>query len=236
VTADLATDPEARFEFLCEHGVLVETDDGVATTERYDAIRDIYHATYHDVDDEIFHGTIASLFDIPPEEAPERVAELGVTRAELIAYLALESHLDDVAPDLTLDRTAHVHLAAMVVGVSPVSPVPDAMPELTDDDYEAFLDEHPDAVVFVWKLHCDPCDVMKRELDDILAALPERVAVAGIDGEAVNDFRRDFDVTAAPATLTFADGAFVECVTGRRSAAQLSQMFAVAYGSSPALD
>lgn len=228
---------DAQYEFLLDHDVLVEDGDGaVAITEAFDADRGIYHDTYAHVDDETFHETVASLFGLSVEEAREQVEELGITRSELVAYLALDSYLDDVAPDAEVDPGVLVQMAGMVAGVAPESPVPEVMPELTDDDYEAFLDEHPDAVVFVWKLHCNPCDVMKRELDAVLAAVPDGVAVAGVDGEAVTAFRKAFEVDAAPATLTFADGEFVECVEGRRSPGQLSEMFANAFGSSPALE
>jgi thioredoxin-like negative regulator of GroEL len=77
---------------------------------------------------------------------------------------------------------------------------------------------------------------MKGDLDAILEAVPEDVAVAGVDGETVTAFRKEFDVGAAPATITVSDGSFVECVEGRRSASQLAEMFANAFGSSPALE
>ena len=233
MTETLST-ADAQYEFLLDHDVLVEDDEGaVATTEAYDATRGVYHDSYAHVDEETFHETIGSLFGLTPEEAAEQVEELGITRAELVAYLSLDSYLDEVAPETDVDPGVLVQMAGMVAGVSPESPVPDVMPELTDDDYEAFLDEHPDAVVFVWKLHCAPCDEMKGDLDAILEAVPEDVAVAGVDGEAVAAFRKAFEVDAAPATLTFADGAFVEAVEGRRSPSQLSEMFANAFGSSP---
>ena len=46
----------------------------------------------------------------------------------------------------------------------------------------------------------------------------------------MREFREAFDVDAAPSTLTFADGEFVESVSGSRSPAQLDEMFAVAFG------
>jgi thiol-disulfide isomerase/thioredoxin len=236
VPGDLST-ADAQYEFLLDHDVFVEDDEGaVATTEAYDATRGIYHDSYAYVDDETFHGTVASLFGLTPEEAAEQVEELGITRSELVAYLALDSYLDDVVPDADVAPGVLVQMAGMVAGVAPESPVPDVMPELTDEDYEAFLEDNPDAVVFVWKLHCGPCDEMKVDLEAILEAVPDDVGVAGVDGEAVAAFREQFEVTAAPATLTFADGAFVECVEGRRTPDQLSEMFANAFGSSPALE
>jgi len=228
----LATDSEARYEYLLDTGVFIEEADGtVAVTESFDATRGVYRDSYGDASDERFHETLAELFGLSVDEAEAQAAELGVTRDELVAYLSLQSYLDDPP-----EQTALVQLAAMVSDVSPASPVPDSMPELTDDDYDAFLADNPNAVVLVWKLHCAPCDEMKAELGEIRAAAPEGVAFAGVDGESVAEFRREFDVDAAPATLTFADGAFVEAIEGRRSPSQLADMFENAFGSSGAAE
>jgi thiol-disulfide isomerase/thioredoxin len=228
----LATDSEARYEYLLDAGVFVEEADGsVAVTESFDAARGVYQDSYADASDERFHETLAELFDLSVDEAEAQAAELGVTRDELVAYLSLRSYLDEPP-----EPTALVQLAAMVSDVAPASPVPDSLPELTDDDYETFLDDHPDAVVFVWKLHCAPCDEMKADLGAIRAAAPEGVAFAGVDGESVAAFRREFDVDAAPATLTFADGSFVEAIEGRRSPSQFADMFANAFGDSGTTD
>ena len=76
----------------------------------------------------------------------------------------------------------------------------------------------------------------REKLDEIRAAAPESVAFAGVDGDAVADFRSEFEVDAAPATLTFADGDFVEAIEGRRSPEQLAEMFENAFDHSPALE
>ena len=222
--------PEERYQFLRDEGVLVQNDDGtVAVTEAYDARRGVYHDTYADADDEQFHETLADLFGLSRAEARDRAERLGIMRGELVAYLTLRAYFDDVAPETELSPTTLVRMAGMVADIDPVSPVPETMAELTDDDYETFIADYDDAVVFVWKRHCEPCDEMKAELDEIREAAPEWVALAGVDGERVDVFRREFDVDAAPATLTFADGAFVEKEAGRRSPDQLAELFASAF-------
>lgn len=225
--ADL-TSADGRYEFLVDEGVLLETAEGtVVVSEAYDAERGVYHDTYADASDEQFHQTLADLFGLSEAEAREQAEELGVTRAELVAYLSLRAYFTDRAADL--DAGDLLQLAGMVADLDPESPVPASMSELTDDDYEAFLADHPDAVVFVWRRHCAPCDEMKAELDEIRDAAPDGVAFAGVDGESVVAFRREFEVDAAPATLTFADGAFVEAVEGRRAPEQFADMFANAF-------
>lgn len=219
MSINLAT-TEDRYEFLREHDVLVERDGRVAITESFDAARRVYHDSYSNIDDERFHKTLADLFDMSVAEAKTQAAELGITRDQLVAYLSLRSYLDDdPAPnDLVL-------MAGLVADVAPVSPVPEEIRELTDDDYAAFIEEHGDVVVFVWKLHCSPCDAMKAELDEVLAHVPDGVAVAGVNGEQVAAFRREFDVDAAPATVTFSDGAHHETLESRRKPERLAELF-----------
>ena len=221
---------EDRYQFLCEQGVLVQNDDGtVAVTEEYDGRRGVYHDTYVDAADGQFHETLADLFGLSKTDARDWAVRLGITRGELVAYLTLRAHFGDVAPELELSATELVQMAGMVADIDPASPVPEAMAELTDDDYESFLADHDDVVLFVWKRHCEPCDEMKGNLGEIRNAAPSGVAFAGLNGEGVNAFRCEFEVDAAPATLTFADGTHVETVEGRRSPDQLAEMFANAF-------
>lgn len=95
-------------------------------------------------------------------------------------------------------------MAGMVWEVVPDSPVPDRLPDVTDDP-ESFLAARDRAVVTVWKRFCDPCEEVKNELGGLLGAVPEGVVVAGIDGEETADFCRTHDVESAPGFL-LADG------------------------------
>jgi thiol-disulfide isomerase/thioredoxin len=166
------------------------------------------------------------VFDVDHEAAADYVAANDVGPADLVAYLSLQSALDPVP-----DRQTLAVMAALVVDIGPGSPVPDRLDELDDDGYEAFLSSHPDAVVFVWKTGCHPCDAMKEDLDEILDRVPDDVAVAGVDGEAVPSFRLDYGVDSAPATLAFAGGELVDSLSGRRSPVALDQFFSVVYGT-----
>ncbi|MFB6171931.1 MAG: thioredoxin family protein [Haloarculaceae archaeon] len=204
-------DPEALLDRLFDAGVLAERDDGtVVVTAGFADERDLYHQTYGDVDERQYVRAVASAFDVDREAAAERIEAHGVTREEFVAYVALQSFLDDPPG---AERLAV--MAGMVADLGVESPVPDGMAELTDDTYESFLDG--DAAVFVWRHRCDPCEALKADLPDVLAALPDGVAVAGVDGEAASDLRRAFDVDSAPTLLLFRDGDLVESVVGRHS-------------------
>lgn len=202
----LRTDPDARLDYLLDAAVLTEHDDeSLAPTPEFEDHRDIYVETYGDVDDELFHETVADLFGLSVEEAAARVEELDLTRWELATYLTVREHLDaDFPPDVTLE------LASMVAAAGTATPIPPALRALTDDDYEAFLAENPDAVVFVLQLQCEPCRRLKSELENIRAAAPDEAVFAGLDGDSSTAFRKEFEVDVAPTTLVYADGEFVD--------------------------
>ena len=224
----LLDDPEERIDYLIDRGVLVEFDDGtVARTDGFQADLEVYEDSYLDASDEAFAETVGDVFDLPAEEAAERIEETGMTRGELAAFLALRSFLDD--PDRSRDEL--VLLAAMVVVTEPATPVPSELHELDDDTFEDYLAEQGDVVVVVFKRNCPPCETMKEDLPAVLEALPEGVSVAGVDGDEVSEFRRRFEVSVAPTTLLFADGELEASTEGATQPEGLAQVFEAVYGS-----
>jgi hypothetical protein len=220
VTLD-ADDPGAVVDALVAAGVLRETADGaLSLTDAFDRTLAVYEDSYDD--EERVRETVAELFDVAPDDGRAR----AVTGEELAALLALRSSLDDPPPVEGLAVAAGV-----VAGMEPASPVPDRLEEVDDGSWHGFVGGG-DAVVTVWKRHCDPCDALKGDLDDVLAALAAEsdAPTAGLDGESCPDFCRATGVNAAPAVCCFRDGELVEAVTGRRSAADYADLFETVYG------
>ncbi|EJN60448.1 thioredoxin family protein [Halogranum rubrum] len=218
-------DVEPALDRLIDTGVVDEADDGaLTTTAAFEDTRRVYHDTYAHMADEGFHSTVADLFDIDRDEVGAHIDATGMTRDELVAYLSVRSFLDDPPEQETL-----AVMAGIVVQIGPGSPVPMAVEELSDEECEQFLADEPDAVVTVWKHGCDPCEAMKEDIDEIVASVPEGVAIAGVDGADVPAFRRAFDVSVAPAVLLFRDGQLRETFTGRKSPAALADAFEAVY-------
>lgn len=205
----LRADGDARLEFLVGRGFLAVTDEGELTpTESFEDVRAVYADSYTDVDDETFHDTVAEVFDIPRTEAPERVAQLGLSRWELATYLAVQSDLEtDLPGDVVLE------LAAVMAAAGEASAVPPKLRTLPTSFEDVLADERA-AVVFVFARECDPCRSMKAELDDTLGRLPEAVTAAGADGGDAPGLRRAFEVDVAPTTLVFVDGELAEKLEG----------------------
>ncbi|SFF97296.1 Thiol-disulfide isomerase or thioredoxin [Halopelagius inordinatus] len=221
-------DPEAVLDRLVELGAVTESEDGsLATTSEYEDVRRVYHDTYAEMDDDGVESTVADLFGVERAEAASLLDAGEVTRADVIAYLAARSFADG-----ELDSPTLAVASDLLVRIEPETPVPEAFEELTDDSYRSFLDSNPDAVVTVWRHHCDPCEAMKADVPEILDAVPEGVATAGLDGQDAPAFRREFGVDAAPAVLLFCDGERRETLTGRRRPETFADRFADVFGDS----
>jgi thiol-disulfide isomerase/thioredoxin len=219
---------EALFDRLVEENVLtVEEGGGVRTTDAFDDTHAVYHDSYVGVSDADYHEAVAATFGLEDaESAAELIEARGVERREFICYLAVRSHLDgdatadgptgEVSTDSPTDELSSDDLAAMAGMVSevvPDSPVPPGVADVTDDP-ERLLAGRDRAVVSVWKRFCDPCDALKADLDAILDAIPDDVAVAGIDGEVAIGFCGTHGVESAPGFVLFRDGERVRTVTG----------------------
>lgn len=222
------TDPEQLFETLVGEAVLaVDDEDTVTTTEEFEKVRDLYHDIYDPLSEEEYYESVASAFGLEgPQAAAEVIEDLGVTRGEFVAYLALKSHLEG---EYTRDELAR--MAAVVTEVGPGSVVPDAVTEIDDDIFADFLADHPDVVVTVWRRSCAPCEATKEDLDEILASIPEGVAVAGIEPVPPSEFRRNYRVDAAPAILLFRDGLEEKRFTGYTDPEELAEAFDETYGN-----
>lgn len=233
--ADMANEPvngsidsERLVAALVDGGVLSITTDGTpATTAAYEDTRGIYHDSYASVPERDFHEAVADAFGFESvEQAATRIDTLGVTREEFIAFLALDSELDDTHSIATLAR-----MAAVVIEFDPETPVPESVERLTDETHSAFVATHDRAIVTVWKRRCDPCEAMKSDLDEILERIPEGVAVGGIDGEAAPSFRRTYGIDAAPAMALFENGELLDAFTGRATPERAAAACETAYGS-----
>ncbi|WP_058828100.1 co-chaperone YbbN [Haloferax sp. Q22] len=211
-------DPETALETLIAAGAVDEAPDGtLSTTAEFEKTLAVYHDIYGAVSTEEFHQTVSDLFGVAPENVEERLDEFGVTRSDVVAYLAAKSFLDaPVEQDLLLV------MAGLLVEMTSSSPVPTALDELDDDTFESYLADHPDAVVLVWRRFCEPCDAMKEDLDAILDRVPDGVATAGVDGEVADEFCRSFGVESAPTLLCVRDGELRERVSGRQTPAEVA--------------
>jgi thiol-disulfide isomerase/thioredoxin len=211
--------PDVLFDALLEEGVVIENGT-VTLTDDFEHRWSVYFDTYASITTEAFEKSVAETFRISRDEARNS----DVTRAGFSYYLALRAHLDGEYTGTELGL-----MADMVAEVGPSSPVPSDVDVLTDGTYQDFLTAHPDCIVSIWKRDCEPCEVIAAELSELRERIPDGVAFAGIDGDDVVAFRREFEVTAAPSFLCFRNSECREMVTGSVGTDALVESFREVY-------
>lgn len=196
------------FDELLAADVLVDGEAGVRTTDEFDDTHAVYHDSYVGVPDAEFHESVAVTFGLPDADtAADAIVEQGLTRTDLAVALSVRSHCADLSPNELAVA------AGMVAEIVPSTPVPAELADVSDDP-SRFVRTEDRCVVTVWKRFCDPCEAVKDDLSGLLGALPESIAVAGIDGEVAVEFCERYEVEAAPGFVLFEDGDRVRTVTG----------------------
>ena len=214
------TAPTALLDRLVAAGVLVEHGDEIRQTDSFASTLDITRSTYADTE-AAFHEAFANTFDLTVEAATNRIEANGISREEFSALKALQHHLDGEEPEALLQ------MAGMVTAAGPHSPVPEPIAELPSP-FDATLDG-ADAVVFVFKRDCAPCERLRDELDAVLEAAPNGLAVFGVDGPERPDFLDRYEVSAAPTALLFRGGEVVERLEGYQATPVFRDAFAEQY-------
>lgn len=217
--------PDDAIDRLVERGLLDEHDGRLRFTDEFTGTWYVYADTYADAPEAVFVETVAELFGLDPEEAERRIEAEGVTREQVVGYLAAQSHLGTDTGRGTLALFGQI-----LAEVGPPPAVPSGIESLDDEAALAFVEEHDRAVVTVWRQDCEPCRALKADLEDALAGLPEGVAVAGVDGAAVPEFRARYGVEAAPSVLLFAGGEHADTVRGREPVGSYHAAFDRAFG------
>jgi hypothetical protein len=103
--------------------------------------------------------------------------------------------------------TASVVLAYVERGMPPAHGSPSSFLPVDGDQLRTLVELLDRAFVYVWRDDCDPCRVMKAELDDIFETGADDIALLSVHGQdcpALLD--REFDVPGAPALLSVVDG------------------------------
>lgn len=219
-------DGESLVETLFEEEILTEDRTGaVRTTGEFESTRAVYHDTYGHSADEDFLQAVASTFGLDEAEAEARIESGEVTRRDIVTFLSLKS---DVDQSVSVQELAA--MTEVVSEVTPESPVPEDLLEVTDDSKASFFAEHPDSVVVTFKHYCEPCKSLAAALDHLRAAVPDHVTWAGANGEEATELCEEHGVEAAPTTLMFRDGELVESKRGWAGPERLIEALQDIYG------
>jgi thiol-disulfide isomerase/thioredoxin len=142
-------------------------------------------------------------FDEP--DALDALAALGEDDQRFVAqYCALAERVESLSHD---DLVRTVAVLAQFQGTPPRSAgVPDPFLPVQGEQLPTLLGLTRRAVVYVWQEDCEPCDLVRGTLEDLLDA-PEDIALFAVYGpDWAELLYEEFDVAGAPTTLFVLDG------------------------------
>lgn len=189
-------------DVLIDEGVVVESDGGerLSLTESYIARRNRRRSELRDLDDATFVAKARPYTEETPL-TPEN------TSRELIADTMVLAH------EVGTLRPRNLLGVALLLGSIEESNVTDGIPEaftpIRGRDIVSFINLTPAAVIYCWGDDCDPCDVVRRDFEELIdeGAIPGHVALGAVyapDSQEV--LYTEYDVGIVPTLLFCANG------------------------------
>jgi len=177
------------------------TDDLLATV-------DSYKERWTEYGDEQIDELLAAVDDeVAAVLADNR--EVLIDHRDLMAdvtalYLAIDP-LGEFQDDVSLNMITY--LAQLYCGPPPLEGAPEAFLPVRGDMLQLLAQLYPQVIVYVWREECDPCDLIRGDLDDLVqpgqAGVP-LLAVYGPDWAEL--LHETYGVVGAPSILFLIDG------------------------------
>lgn len=84
------------------------------------------------------------------------------------------------------------------------SGAPDGFTPITGREIPAFLQHHPVSVLYFWREECEPCEILRAELEEVVVGdvLDDRAGLGAVYGPNSAEFiYEEYDVAVAPTIL-----------------------------------
>jgi thiol-disulfide isomerase/thioredoxin len=102
------------------------------------------------------------------------------------------------------------------------------------DDLQYYIRAYPNAIVYIWKSDCEPCDRMKQQLKAKFDSIPAWVSTFSVYGpDSASVLQRQFDIVGGPTTLFFLNGEVDARLQGAREEEVLDHEITMMDPSSP---
>lgn len=200
--------PTDLLDRLRDAGVLVTDGDDVRLSEPFEETMATYRERVEDGNAaETLRDAARADLDEPRMSTLVRAAE----EEEDVAaqYLALEDHTDE--PVYGTFVTAANLLDWLDRGPPESDGAPDQFMSIHADRLPAFLALARNAIVFIWRDDCAPCEMVRSDFEDLFDHPPDDIALLGVYGpENPQLLRERYDVGGGPTTL-FVRDAEVDC-------------------------
>ena len=91
---------------------------------------------------------------------------------------------------------------------------PEGVPDLTDDNFEAFITTYGKVVIDCWAEWCGPCKMMGPVIDKMAEDHKGTIAFAKLNVDKNRAVPTKYAIMSIPAFLVFKDGEFVNSIVG----------------------
>lgn len=181
-------------------GVLVEAKDGetLEPSRELEAAREAVRATA--AGDVGLAETAGAALDVDPAALEE------VEEPVLVDALAIDRCDAGVDGEEAL-RLAYALNRRLHGDVE--SGRPRGFTPIAGEEIEAFIADHPAAVIYFWRPDCEPCDTVRADLEalDEREFFPPEMGRGAVNGQSCAELIADeYDVGVAPTTLFCRDG------------------------------
>ncbi|WP_254280436.1 thioredoxin family protein [Haloarcula marina] len=184
---------------------LLAVEDEESTLELGEAMDEYVDASTSSIGESTLELDAPSVDHLEDEIRPV-VSELGALNSRLAAlYLAVA----DAAPALShADRLRALPLLdALVAGPQRTDGAPDPFIPIGGDQVAAYLHLHRLVVLYVWRDDCEPCEVMRADIEAVVDEPPEALSLFAVHGPDIPfDVRERYNILGGPVTLFLVDG------------------------------
>lgn len=199
----LMMDPETLIDQLIDAKVIVETD-----SELLELSEEFLRSRKEE------HGAETRKHE--PETGAR--SELSVLGSELDSSRT-HSTYQTLKTQTELNHTELVRATVAINHLEQPAPrsegAPDAFLPVHSNQLPAYVNLRHLAIVYVWKDECEPCDLMKNDLNELFKEAPRDIALFAVHGPNGAELLHDrYEVVGAPSVLFMIDGRVDARLTG----------------------
>lgn len=194
------------FDELLSEGILtdVSANGSVRLTERFEETvaneRERITELNETKREELVRETVRT------DDSEDVLYEIGKQDADFIArYAVVEAYMDDVSEERPI-RSVYA-LDQFFHESTPTSGVPDGFLPISGNLLRYVPDLFTKSIAYIWREDCDPCDVVRADLEQILDEPAQDIALFAVYGPEYSVLlSEEFDVVGGPTTLFIAGG------------------------------
>ena len=194
---------ERILEKLVESNIVEEIDGGIAPTETFRLTRSESLSKVHALEQD------KSLEEIPESVQIEDFHTENRSQQVVATAMALEQFEVDFAE---IDEFGVAKAVNRLIDPPPIDGVPEGFTPLRGDEIEVFMNRFPAAIVYCWRHVCDPCDLVKSDLENLFSdgLIPDPIGLGAVYAPNCPEVLRENYMVGVAPTLLFCVGGSID--------------------------